>query len=389
MDVLILGGGPAGLATARGYREAGGHGRVTLVAGEGHVPYNRPPLTKDFLRGESARGDLPMVPAGWFAEQGVELVHGTASDLDPDRRRVSLADGRELGYDACVLATGSTPMRPPVPGAEDLGLHVMRTIEDSEALRSAAGREGARVVVIGSGFIGCEAAASLAVRGAQVTVLAEDDVPQASRLGPEAGERIAGWLTQAGAELRPGTPVARIERTPGGFRVHVESGGPADAEVVLLATGVRPNGELAGPAGLDRTASGRIGADVHLRTLADGLLVAGDLAAARNAAVHRSLAVEHWGEALNQGEVAGRTLAGDDSASWATAPGFWSTIGDHTLKHVAWGDGFDDARFRAYEAGAFSVHYGLDGVCVGVLTHDRDEDYERGRELVESGAALP
>jgi NADPH-dependent 2,4-dienoyl-CoA reductase/sulfur reductase-like enzyme len=160
-----------------------------------------------------------------------------------------------------------------------------------------------------------------------------------------------------------------------------------DADLVLIAAGVKPRGEIAAAAGL-ATHHGRIVVDEHMRASADGVLAAGDVAWAGNAAAGRHLAVEHWGDALAMGEIAGRTAAGED-AQWDAAPGFWSTIGTRTLKYAAWGDGHDEARFVQRPAGGWSVWYGRDRVTVGVLAHDADADYERGRELVEHGAPLP
>ena len=162
---------------------------------------------------------------------------------------------------------------------------------------------------------------------------------------------------------------------------------PIDADLVLFAVGVRPRAELAEAAGLELE-GGRIVTDERLCTSAPGVYAAGDVALARNAAAGRRLPVEHWGEALNHGAVAGTQAAGGD-AVWDAAPGFWSTIGERTLKHVAWGDGFDEARMVVHAGGAFTVWYGSGGTTVGVLTHERDEDYERGRELVEQGRPLP
>ena len=170
-------------------------------------------------------------------------------------------------------------------------------------------------------------------------------------------------------------------------RVHVPDREPLSADVILMAAGVTPSPGLAEHAGLD-VRDGRIVVDARMRTSADGVFAAGDVALAHNAAAGRHLAVEHWGEALNMGEIAGRTIAGED-VQWDVAPGFWSTIGEHTLKYVAWGDGFDEARLVDHGGGAFTVWYGREGTTVGVLAHDRDEDYETGRERVEAGAPLP
>jgi NADPH-dependent 2,4-dienoyl-CoA reductase/sulfur reductase-like enzyme len=239
-------------------------------------------------------------------------------------------------------------------------------------------------VVVGSGFIGCEAAASLSMRGIAVTLVSDEDIPHATRLGEEAGRRIQGWLEEHRVQLELGHGVDAIEC---GVTVRTPTAALPDADLVLMASGVRPRGELAEAAGL-ATHAGRIVVDERMRASAHGVLAAGDVAWARNAAAGRHLGVEHWGDALAMGEIAGRTAAGED-ATWDEAPGFWSTIGTRTLKYVAWGDGYDEARFAQRPAGGWSVWYGRDGVTVGVLAHDADEDYERGRELVESGAPLP
>jgi 3-phenylpropionate/trans-cinnamate dioxygenase ferredoxin reductase component len=382
-----VGGGPAGLAAARAYRAAGGAGEVTILGAERHPPYRRPPLSKEFLRGAMARAELAIEPPDWFAAQGVALRAGTeARSVQPEAGRLVTVNDEEIPFDACLLATGSEPVRPPLPGADDPEVLVLRTVEHSERLAARA-LPGARAVVIGSGFIGCEAAASLAMRGALVTLVAPEELPQAARLGEGAGRRITGWLEELGVRLALGAEVEAIAPAEDGGRVvRCADGGEHAADLVLLGTGVRPRLELAERAGLT-IASGAVAADASMRTSAPRVLVAGDVAFAANAAAGRPLRVEHWGEALNQGEVAGRTLAGE-RARWDVAPGFWSTIGERTVKHVAWGDGWEEARLDDDGEG-FTVWYGRDGVTVGVLTHERDEDYRRGRALVERGAPLP
>ena len=163
--LVIVGGGPAGLATARAYRDAGGLARVVVLTTEPYPPYNRPPLTKDFLRGESDREDLPLETEAWYGENDVELRLSTAvGAVDRERATVETDTGERLPYDACVLATGSEPVRIPAPGADDPEILVMRTLENSARLRGRVGEDDTAVVV-GSGFIGCEAAASLALPG--------------------------------------------------------------------------------------------------------------------------------------------------------------------------------------------------------------------------------
>ena len=383
--VVIVGGGPAGLSTARAYREAGGRGRVTILASELYPPYRRPPLTKEYLRGEIPRHELPMQDRRWYEENNIDLHLATnATALDRERRVIETEEG-EFSYDTCVLATGSEPLRLPVPGAEDPEILVMRTIENSTRLQERV-EEGGLAVVVGSGFIGCEAAASLSMRSVEVVMVSLENIPQEARLGEETGTRIASWLGSYGVETHFGTGLESIEHENGSFDVNFE-GGSIAAETILFGVGVKARTELAEEAELD-VVKGGIVTDASMRTSAPGVFAVGDISYAYNESAGRRLHVEHWGEALNHGQVAGTVIAGGE-ATWAVAPGFWSTIGDHTLKYVAWGDGWDEANLVDHGDGAFTVWYGQEGVCVGVLTHQRDEDYERGRELVESGSALP
>jgi len=386
--LLVVGGGPAGHSAVAAYRTAGGTGRVVLCAAEGCSPYERPPLSKDLLRGETEPSALALADPRWYAERAIEIRPGRVAALDPDRRRVTLEDGASVAYATCVLATGAEPVRPPVDGADLDGVRVLRTVDHALALRERA-KPGARVVVIGSGFIGCEAAASLRARGCAVALLSEDSAPQEPRLGPEVGARLAAWLDEAGVEARYETSLAAIKNCgEGPLRVEASRGGALDADLVLLAVGVRPASDLARAAGLALGERDEVLAQSTMRTGADGLLACGDCSRARHAVAGRPLHVEHWGDALAQGEVAG-TVAAGGAAEWRSVPGFWSTIGERTLKYAAWGDGVDEVRVHEHGGGAFSAWYGADGVCVGVLTHGRDEDYDAGCDRIERGAPLP
>jgi 3-phenylpropionate/trans-cinnamate dioxygenase ferredoxin reductase subunit len=379
--LVIVGGGPAGLATARAYRQTGGEARVTILSSEAYAPYNRPPLTKEYLRGEASREDLPIQDDGWYEENAVDLRLSTVvSSLDREGQTVALDDGEELFYDACVIATGSEPIRLPIPGADDPEVLVMRTVENSNRLLSRVG-EGDRAVVVGSGFIGCEAAASLSLRGARVTLISLEESPQRERLGHEVGERIGGWLRDYGVDLRLGASLESIRPTDGGYELSVEGGETVTAGTVLFGTGVAPRTGLAAEAGLE--VEGGVVADSSMRTSAPGIFAVGDIARAYNEAAGRHLSVEHWGDALEHGRIAGTVISGGEAA-WGMAPGFWSTIGDKTIKYWAWGDGWDEQSFES-DGEAFTVWYGKDGTLVGVLSHDSDDDYERGRGLIERG----
>ena len=382
VELLIIGGGPAGLAAARSYRELRHEGDVAIIADEHRMPYERPPLTKELLRGEIGFDQLAIEDEDWLTEQRVRLISGRAVALDPDGRTVTLSGGRRLVYATCVLATGAEPTRLPIPGADHPRVRVVRTADHVRDLLERVA-DGARVAVIGSGFIGCEIAASLRMRGNPVELVSDETAPNAARLGDEAAAIIREWLRACGISLALGTPVDQIE--PGGDAATVVAGDRRiEADVVVMASGVSPRSELAVQAGLELDA-GAIEVDASMRTARDGLLAAGDASKAYNLTAARALRVEHWGDALAQGKIAGATAAGVD-AGWDAVPGFWSTIGTHTLKYTAWGDGYDETHLERRPDGGFTAWYGADEKIVGVLTHDADEDYERGAERIAQGA---
>lgn len=382
--IVIVGGGPAAQAAASSYREAGGAGAVTILAREDDAPYERPPLTKDFLRGESGREALPLADPGWYAERAIELRTGVeVAELDLGAGEARAADGEAFAFDRLLLATGAEPLVPSIPGADGAGVQTVRRIGDSERLTELG--DGDRVLVVGSGFIGCEAAASLSMRGAEVTIATLEAAPQAERLGAEVAARIAGWLEDAGVNVLTEMELEAISAA-GDRASRARFAGLHEIVVdrVLLALGVERNVGLAAAAGI--AVEDGVEVDAAMITADPRMLAAGDVAFAFNKTAGRRLRVEHWGEALNMGEVAGRTLAGVE-AGWGTAPGFWSTIGERTIKYVGWGDGWKESRFEAGVDGAFACWYGQGGELVGVATHLADAAYERGRELIEERAA--
>lgn len=384
--LVVVGSGPAGVTAATAYREAGGDGPVRLFTADADLPYERPPLSKDVLRGAADADDAFLHDADHYRQRDIDVqVASPVAALLPDESAIRLADGRMISYGACVLATGCAPVRPSILGGSTA--HVLRSRREAIALAAAAS-QASRAVVAGSGFIGCEAAASLAARGVAVTMVTDEARPQAARLGDWVGGRIAEWLREAGVELLGEDRLAEV----GPDFARTDKGQRRAADLVLLATGVAPNGALAADAGLSMQ-DGRIRVDAQMRTSNPAVFAAGDVAWAFNASADRALAVEHWGDALTMGEIAGRVAAGEPAA-WAQAPGFWSTIGDRTLKYTAWGDGFDDVRIDAdgeagdgESGGGFTVRYGRAGELVGVLTHERDGDYEAGQAAVERRSA--
>jgi 3-phenylpropionate/trans-cinnamate dioxygenase ferredoxin reductase component len=380
--IVIVGAGPGGLATARSYREHGGEEPVTLIGEEPMLPYERPPLTKEFLRGELEEAELLLEQHGWFESNDVQLLQGTSVHaIDPQRRRVLIEGGAALEARSIVLATGSEPLRPLLPGFDHPSVLTMRMLSDSRAIAACA--DSAEVViVIGTGFIGCEIAASLMARGARVKLVGEEALPQEARLGADVGRRIAGWLGELGVELIAEAEVSAVHDAQ---TVELADGRRIEGSCVVLGMGARPRGELAEAAGLQMH-DGAIVVDETLRAPGyDGAVLAvGDVAHALNTSARRSLRVEHWGDALDHGALAGRRLACGEG-EWDGVPGFWSTIGERTLKYAAWGDGYEQSRMVEHAGGGFTVWYSRDGVAVGVLTHECDEDYERGRELIGAG----
>ena len=375
--VIIVGGGPAGLETARAYRAAGGGAEVVLLCAEPHLPYQRPPLSKELLRGDASVDELPLESASFFAEQDIDVRLGVrATALDRDARTVRAGDD-ELGYGALVIATGSVPLRPPIPGAEDPAVHTLRTRDDALALRDAA-VPGGRAAVVGAGFIACEAAASLARRGLQTTLVAPEDVPQAPRLGDRAGRLLAAWLAEEeGVDVRWARPSSRVRRASSCS----PAAGACTPTSCCWPPASRPRRSWpTRPGSRSRTAR-----SWSTRACAPPTRRSSRWATSRR----RSTRPPAGGCTSSTGATRsptarspGRVLAGED-ATWSTAPGFWSTIGDRVLKHAAWGDGFDAAEVEAEEAGRLVVRYRRGGETVGLLAVGDDDAYAAAQAQLE------
>ena len=375
--LIVVGSGPAGVAAAESFREHNTSGRVRILTTDRDLPYARPPLSKEYLRGQT--DDVGLHPQWWFDHKTIELVHNTTVDgLDLAERSVRAGD-RRFRYDALILACGAAPVAPPIPGGARARL--LRSLADAAALREAA-KDASSAVVIGAGFIGCEAAASLALRGMSVTLVAPETLPQEARLGSAAAERLRELVIQAGARYVGGVNVEEINDV--GLRL--DNGVTIDCDLILAATGVTPQHRLAADAGLDVRDS-RVVVDTHMSTSTKGVYAAGDVALARHAAAGRHLAIEHWQDATDQGAIAGTSAAGK-RATWDGVPGFWSTIGEATIKYHAWGDGYQRSRMLSHPEG-FTVWYEADDAVVGVLTHNADDDSDLGQRLIAERRPAP
>lgn len=373
--LVVVGSGPAGVSAAESFRQHNPDEAIQILSDDSALPYARPPLSKDFLRGDTEAADTEMHPANWFADRSIELLPAAAVDhIDVDGHHVT-AQGIRYPYRWLILACGSRPSPLDVPGS-DRALP-LRSLADAEALRDVAARSESAVVV-GAGFIGCEAAASLAMRGVATTVVAPDRIPQAKRLGSEIGERILGLLSDVNVRYAGQLSVTGIE--DGGVRL--DNGTMIECDLILAATGVKPQSALAAVAGIE-ISNHRIVVDSHMRTSVEDVFAAGDVAYARNSAAGRPLAVEHWQDALDQGAIAGAGAAGQPG-EWNSVPGFWTSIGEVTLKYHAWGDGYQHVRLIERSAG-FSAWYEADNAVVGVLTMNADDDYQRGEDMIRQG----
>ena len=375
--LIVIGSGPGGVSAADAFRQHNSDLPVRILTADPEPPYARPPLSKEYLRGKT--DDVWLHPPEWYAEHDIDLhLAAEVVALDPDARTVT-AGGATYTYTSLVLACGATPMPLPVPG----GHHALqlRSLNDAVRLRKSA-VDAASAVVVGAGFIGCEVAASLALNGLAVTLVAPEHLPQEKRLGSAAGQRLRELVEASGARYVGGVSVRELEEGV----VRLDNGVSINCDLVVAATGVTPRSDIAERAGLSiRHSRVVVGAD--MRTLAPSVYAVGDVALAFNTRVGRHIAVEHWQDAEDQGAIAGAHAAGQPSA-WRNVPGFWSTIGDATVKYHAWGDGYDRVRLLE-RADGFTVWYEADGVAVGVLTHDADDDYDAGEALIAEARPAP
>jgi 3-phenylpropionate/trans-cinnamate dioxygenase ferredoxin reductase component len=353
---VIVGAGLAGAKAAETLREEGFDGRVVLVADEARLPYERPPLSKSYLAGDSTFADAQVHDDGFYSDHGIELLTSMrAAALDPSAQRVLLSDGHELRYDRLLIATGAVPRRPPIEGAHGDGVHVLRTVADADALRAALGA-GARLLVIGAGWIGCEAAATARGLGAEVTVIEHATVPLERVLGRRLGAFFAGLHRSHGVELLTSAGVESIDDA--GRRVRLSGGRTINADAVLIGVGVAPATALAEAAGID--VDNGIVVDEHLRTSAPDVFAAGDVASAFHPTYARHVRVEHWDNAQAQGAAAARAMLGI-GGSYTKLPYFFSDQYDLGMEYVGLHDpddelvirgSLDDGRFQAFWIGA-------------------------------------
>jgi 3-phenylpropionate/trans-cinnamate dioxygenase ferredoxin reductase subunit len=376
---VVVGGNLAGGRAAETLRAAGFGGRVVLVGAEPDRPYERPPLSKAFLRGRQSQDALYLRPEGWYAEHGIELRLGTrATRLDLAARTVELDRGGPLGYDRLLLATGSRMRRLDVPGAGLDGIHLLRTIGDAQRLRAELARRP-RVVVVGAGFIGTEVAACCRDLGLEVTMLEAAPLPL-PRLGPELGRIWAGYHRDRGVDLRTGDGVAAF-RGDGRVEAVVTSAGRVVAcDLAVVGVGVVAETEWLAGSGL-RLEDGVV-TDEHCRTSAPGVWAAGDVAAWWHPRLGTRLRVEHVDNANNQAIAAAHGMLGRP-VTYAPVPFVWSDQWDLHLQVAGHADRYDRVLLRGkVEDHSFVAFYLLGSEVRAAAGVNRLKEIAAARRLI-------
>jgi NADPH-dependent 2,4-dienoyl-CoA reductase/sulfur reductase-like enzyme/nitrite reductase/ring-hydroxylating ferredoxin subunit len=363
-SVVIVGGGAAGAACAETLRRLGYRGPISLLADEPPGPVDRPNLSKDYLAGTAPEEWIPLRDAAFYREMNVDFTLGDAVvGVDTKARSVKLASGRSVAYGALLIATGAAPRRLPIAGADGANVHVLRTLEDARAIIAKA-KAGARAVVIGASFIGLEVAASLRARSVAVDVVGPEAVPLSRVLGDEIGRFVRSLHEEHGVRFHLGRTPLRIADGV----VELDDGAKLGADFVVLGVGVAPRTALAEAAGIavDRG----IVVDEKLRTSAEDVYAAGDVASYVDAWSGARVRIEHWVVAQRQGQAVARAMLGA-AEPYREVPFFWSAHYDTTLAYVGHAEAWDRIATRgSLEGRKFVAAFERQGrvlgaVCVG------------------------
>ncbi len=354
---VIVGASLAGARAAETLREEGFDGRIVLVGAEPEPPYERPPLSKEYLRGESDRAKTHVHPEGFYEQHNIELLLGrTVTGLAPDRRLITIDGGETLPFDRLLLATGAEPRRLTVPGAELAGVYELRDLHDATTIRERIAR-GGKLVVIGAGWIGAEVAASARQKGLEVAIVEQATLPLERVLGPEVGAVYRDIHLDHGVELLADAQLEAFEGRGSVERVGLADGRRIDCDFVVVGIGVTPRTQLAAQAGLE-VANGIV-VDEHLQTSVPGIFAAGDVANVPHPLFGR-LRVEHWANALNQGPVAGRNMLGRGEA-YEHIPYFFSDQYDVGMEYSGHASARERLVFRGDPESREFIAFWLDG----------------------------
>jgi 3-phenylpropionate/trans-cinnamate dioxygenase ferredoxin reductase component len=380
---VIVGASLAGAKAAGELRERGFDGRVVLIGSEHELPYERPGLSKDYLRGETEAESLRVNDDAFYRDQQIELRLGTTvTEIDPHGKLVR-TDGRdgELSYDTLLLTTGSSPRRLQLPGSELDGIHYLRTIGDSDAIRDRIDK-GGHVAVIGAGWIGSEIAASARQRGLDVTVIEGQRLPNVLVFGDEVGQFYRDVHIAQGVEMILSDGLAAFEGDGSVSRVRTESGRVVECDFVVVGAGVTPNVELGQRAGLDCDRG--ILVNQRLETSATGVFAAGDVVNHWHPFYERRVHVEHWANALNQGPAGARSMLGDKQP-YDEIPYFFSDQFDVGMEYSGLSEPSDQVAFRGdFDGGEFIAFWLRDGIVTAGMNVNVWDVNEHVQALIRS-----
>jgi 3-phenylpropionate/trans-cinnamate dioxygenase ferredoxin reductase subunit len=381
VDYLLVGGGMASAHCAAELRRRGADGSILLAGREPEPPYERPPLSKEYLRGEAERADAAVNPAGWYEQNEVELLSGVnVMSLDPAARTAKLQGGEEVSFEQALLATGAMVNILRVDGAENEGIHYLRAFGNSDAIRADA-EAAEHVVLVGGSYIGCEVAASLSAKGVSCTIVMLEDVALSRTFGEAAGRWFQQRLEEHGVTVHGGEQLEAFEGDGRVRAVVTKSGRAIECDAVVVGAGVRPDAMLAQRAGLE--VEDGIVCDSKLTTSAEGIYAAGDCCSYDSVVHGRRLRVEHWDVAMQQGMHAARNMLGEQR-DYEVVPYFFSDLADWAgLEYVGPASEWDEEVWRGdRDAGEFSVWYLKDGRVAGALSVGRSEDLAEARRML-------
>jgi 3-phenylpropionate/trans-cinnamate dioxygenase ferredoxin reductase subunit len=388
VDYLLIGGGLASGNCARWLREEGADGSILLVGREPDPPYNRPELSKKYLRAEESKEDVFFRPDEWWGEQNIELMTRTSvTGLDVNERVAKLQSGDELRFGQALLATGANVRRVRVDGCQLEGIHYLRTFGNSDAIRADA-EQAENVVLVGGSFIGTEVAASLTAMGKKCAIVMQEEITLELPFGKEVGGYFHRLLQDKGVDIRGGDELDRFEGDGERVRkVVTKSGAELDADMVVVGIGVIPDVTLAKAAGLDLGERGGVKVSSRLEASCPDVYAAGDIAE-YDSVVHGSvLRIEHWDVAFNQGKTAALNMLGRN-VNHEAVPYFFSDLADwSSMEYVGPGKGRPVFR-GSMDDGDFTAFYiGDDGVVTAALTVGRSDDLEAGRRFIRDKVA--
>ncbi|HEY8652334.1 MAG TPA: FAD-dependent oxidoreductase [Dermatophilaceae bacterium] len=383
---VIVGASLAGAKAAETLRAEGFDGRVVLIGEEAERPYERPMLSKEYLRGEKPAAKLYVHDEGFYADNGIELMTGTrVQSLDPGAHEITLAGGARMSYSRLLLSTGAAPRRLPLPGADLPGVAYLRAMGESDALRAAI-TAASRVVVIGAGWIGSEVAASARRLGAEGAIVAPEAVPLVRILGPEVGGVYRDLHAGHGVDLHLSTQIEAIVGDGAASGVRTTDGVVIEGDLVVVGVGVTPRVELAKLAGL--TVENGIVVDEFLATSVPDVFAAGDVAATWNTRYNKRIRMEHWANALNQGPVAARNMLGQHTA-YEKLPYFYSDQYDLGMEYNGYADDWDRVVVRGDRAGREFLAFWLkDGRVLAGMNANIWDQGDDIKALIRSGASV-